>query len=50
VVIIEVSGVGLVAAHVVGGNHALVLTDSFVAVHGNKFKQVIFIKSDKVLK
>lgn len=42
-VIVEVGGAGLVATHVVSGKHALVLSNSVLSVHGNKFKQVIFI-------
>ena len=44
-IIIKVGGVRLVAAHVVRGNHALVLAYPLLTVHGNKFK-VIFIKCD----
>ena len=41
VIIVEVSSMRLVAAHVVSGNHTLVFANPLLTCHHNKFKQVI---------
>lgn len=45
----KIGCVGLVAAHVVGGVHALILAESVLTGHDNKFKLSIYYELGYVL-